>query len=167
VSVKDDVAARRHVVNSLCFAWPARHLLRAPFRGAAVKRGRVLAGVHSLSEPVLIVFLGLVSAKQGVAPEMTARPALSIQGAPAAVARPDTFYAFTPTVFRRNARVLQFSVENKPAWLSFGSRRGTLYGTPHAIHAGMYSNIVITVSDGLTTVRLPAFSIEVPASRTP
>jgi hypothetical protein len=113
---------------------------------------------------VLAVLFGLASAGHGSAPPSDARPGLSIRGAPAQVARPDSFYAFTPTVFQRSDRALRFSVENKPAWLSFGILRGTLYGTPHAVHAGTYSNIVITVSDGTASVRLPAFSIEVPAA---
>jgi hypothetical protein len=71
------------------------------------------------------------------------------------------FYAFTPTVTQRSDRALTFSIENKPAWASFGLRRGTLYGTPAMAQAGTYSNIRITVSDGLRSVTLPAFSITV------
>jgi hypothetical protein len=121
--------------------------------------------MNSVSEPVLAVLFGLASS--GHPQASNAPPALSIYGAPAQVARTDSFYAFTPTVFQRGERALRFSVENKPSWLSFGSRRGTLYGTPHAANAGTYSNIVITVSDGTSTVRLPAFAIQVPAAATP
>jgi len=138
--------------------------MRSPFRGEwRVKGVFILPRIRSLSEPVLIVLLSWASAGQGSgAASNSARP-LSIQGAPATTAQPDSFYSFTPTVLQRGDKDLRFTVENKPAWLSLGTRHGTLYGTPHAVHAGTYSNIVITVSDGRTTARLPPFSIEVPA----
>lgn len=126
-----------------------------------------MPGMYSISEPVLAVLFGLASGGQNPAQPVDARPALSIRGEAPRVARADAFYAFTPSVIQRGERALRFSVENKPAWLSFGSRHGTLYGTPHAAHAGTYSNIIITVSDGMTTVRLPAFAIEVPAGTVP
>jgi hypothetical protein len=88
-------------------------------------------------------------------------PALQIAGKAAASVAPSVFYAFTPTVTPGSDRPLKFSIENKPAWASFGARRGTLYGTPLVANAGTYSNIRITVSDGARTVTLPAFSITV------
>ena len=122
-----------------------------------------MPGAYSVSEPVLAVLFGLASAN-GPAQAPDAKPALAIHGAPTRVAPADSFYAFTPTVLQRSEQPLRFSVENKPAWLSFGRKRGTLYGTPHVAHAGTYSNIIITVSDGTSTVRLPAFSIQVPVA---
>jgi hypothetical protein len=90
-------------------------------------------------------------------------PALEIAGKAAASVAPAVFYAFTPTVTQRSNGALRFSIENKPSWASFGLRRGTLYGTPEKGHAGTWSNIRITVSDGTHTVTLPAFSITVAA----
>ena len=113
----------------------------------------------SLSQPVFLAILGMGSAGHPGADA----PALQIAGKAAASAVPTAFYAFTPTVTQNNERPLKFSIENKPAWASFGPRRGTLYGTPLLAHAGTYPNIRITVSDGLHTVSLPAFSITVPA----
>lgn len=127
-------------------------------------KGYGVPGLYSISEPVLAVLFGLASA--GPSQTLDARPALSIRGAPSLLARTNSFYSFTPTVTQRGNRALRFSVDNKPAWLSFGKRHGTLYGTPLAAQAGTYSNIVITVSDGVTTVRLPAFAIDVPPTAT-
>jgi hypothetical protein len=112
----------------------------------------------SLTQPVFLALLGMGSAGQQ---EAANTPALQIEGKAASSAEPTTFYAFTPTVTQRADRPLRFSIENKPAWASFGPRRGTLYGTPLVAQAGTYSNIRITVSDGVRSVTLPSFSITV------
>ena len=52
---------------------------------------------------------------------------------------------------------LAFSIQNRPSWATFSTTTGRLSGTPSA--AGTTSNIVISVSDGTTSVSLPAFSI--------
>ena len=112
----------------------------------------------SLTQPVFLAILGMGSAgHQG-----SEAPSLQIAGRAAANVAPSVFYAFTPTVTHRSTdKPLKFSIENKPAWASFGLRRGTLYGTPLTANAGTYSDIRITVSDGTRTVTLPAFSITV------
>jgi putative Ig domain-containing protein len=115
----------------------------------------------SLSQPVFLAILGMGSAGHPGA-ESNA-PALQIAGKASDSAAPSVFYAFTPTVTQRANKSLKFSIENKPAWASFGARRGTLYGTPLVASAGTYSNIRITVSDGTRSVTLPAFSITVTA----
>ena len=114
----------------------------------------------SLSQPVFLAILGLGSSGHH---GTDSTPVLEIAGKAAERATPATFYAFTPTVFRNTERPLKFSIQNKPSWASFGSRRGTLYGVPNVAHAGTYANIRITVSDGSSTVTLPAFSITVAA----
>jgi hypothetical protein len=113
----------------------------------------------SLTQPVFLAILGLGSAGQQGAD----KPALNIAGKATSTVAPTVFYAFTPTVTPGSDRPLKFSIENKPAWASFGLRRGTLYGTPLVANAGTYSNIRITVSDGTRSVTLPAFSITVAA----
>ena len=114
----------------------------------------------SLTQPVFLAILGLGSAGQ---PGADKSPALEIAGKATDSVAPAVFYAFTPTVTQHADRPLKFSIENKPAWASFGLRRGTLYGTPATANAGTYSNIRITVSDGVRSVTLPAFSITVSA----
>ncbi|MEJ0039135.1 MAG: putative Ig domain-containing protein [Gammaproteobacteria bacterium] len=115
----------------------------------------------SLTQPVFLAILGLGSAGQ---PGADNAPALRIAGKATDTVAPTMFYAFTPTVTRHSDQPLKFTIENKPAWASFGLRRGTLYGTPLVAHAGTYSNIRITVSDGAHSVTLPPFSITVSAA---
>jgi Putative Ig domain len=115
---------------------------------------------HAIAEPVILAIMTMFVAGHRSSQAEGAAP-LAISGEPRVAVGTDVFYAFTPSVARSGARPLRFSIRNKPAWASFGRRHGTLYGVPHAAQAGTYSNIVISVSDGHTTVRLPAFSIEV------
>jgi len=113
----------------------------------------------SLTQPAFLAILGLGSAGQQGADNQT--PTLHIAGKATSTVAPTVFYAFTPTVTQRSERPLKFTIENKPAWASFGLRRGTLYGTPLVANAGTYSDIRITVSDGTRSVTLPPFSITV------
>jgi hypothetical protein len=72
-------------------------------------------------------------------------------------------YSFKPTVYDADGDSLTFSIANKPAWATFDSSNGTLYGTPSG--AGTFGSIVITVSDGKLSASLAAFAITVgPAS---
>jgi Putative Ig domain len=70
-------------------------------------------------------------------------------------------YSFRPNASDADNDALRFSVVNKPAWAVFDASSGTLSGTPGAADAAVYSNIVISVSDGLASASLPAFSITV------
>jgi hypothetical protein len=99
---------------------------------------------------------------------IAAAATLTISGQPPTTATVDQAYTFTPTVTRANDNRLRFTVYNKPSWMEFSSYRGTLSGTPRSRHAGyVYRNIVIRVSDGRTSVRLPAFSVAVKSGSTP
>jgi hypothetical protein len=62
---------------------------------------------------------------------------------------------------------MSFSIANKPAWAAFSIATGQLSGTPAATDVGTYSGIVISVSDGLSSAALPAFSITVAAAQPP
>jgi hypothetical protein len=120
----------------------------------------VLPLPSSMSQPVFLAILGLGSTGH---PGADTAPALQIAGKARESVAPAAFYAFTPTVIPHSDHPLKFTIQNKPAWASFGRRRGTLYGTPNVAHAGTYANIRITVSDGKSSVTLPAFSITVAA----
>ena len=85
----------------------------------------------------------------------------TISGTPATTDTVGTAYAFTPTASDTNGAALSFSVQNEPAWATFSIANGTLSGTPAAANVGTFSNIVISVSNGQTSVSLPAFSITV------
>jgi hypothetical protein len=84
-----------------------------------------------------------------------------ISGTPATTATADKWYGFRPTASDADGDTLKFSIANKPAWATFSSLTGRLAGTPRSTHVGTYRNIVIRVSDGMTTRPLPAFSITV------
>ncbi len=72
-----------------------------------------------------------------------------------------TVYSFTPTASDADGDALTFSASNVPNWATFNTATHVLSGTPTA--AGTFSNVVISVSDGATTVSLPVFSIVVTA----
>ena len=71
-------------------------------------------------------------------------------------------YSFTPTTKDPSGRKLVFSIANKPAWASFSSSTGQLWGTPGVAYSPVwYSGIKITVRDGVSTAALPVFGISV------
>ena len=94
----------------------------------------------------------------------------TIAGTPITSIISGNIYQFKPSASDIDSSVLTFSVENKPVWGAFDASTGELTGTPAETDAGLYENILITVSDeeGLSA-RLSSFSIEVisTASLTP
>ena len=87
-----------------------------------------------------------------------------ISGTPAASVVAGFDYSFTPTAMDPDGDTLVFSILRKPSWAAFNTVTGQLSGTPAATDASLYDNIAITVSDGLMSSSLPAFSINVVAS---
>jgi hypothetical protein len=87
--------------------------------------------------------------------------ALTISGSPAPQVTAGTAYAFKPTTNAASGTALTFSVLNMPSWAGFSTSTGTLSGTPSSSQVGTYSNIVISVTDGVQTSSLPAFAIKV------
>jgi hypothetical protein len=85
----------------------------------------------------------------------------TISGTPAAMAMVEQPYSFTPTASDPDRDKLRFAISNRPSWAGFNTRTGRLSGTPASANVGQYSNIVISVNDGTTSVALPAFSIQV------
>lgn len=81
----------------------------------------------------------------------------TISGTPAGSATIGATYSFTPAA----TNATSFSITNKPGWASFNTTTGALSGTPTAVDAGTYSNMVISAVNGTGTVSLPAFSITV------
>ncbi|MFQ6007287.1 MAG: putative Ig domain-containing protein, partial [Woeseia sp.] len=86
-----------------------------------------------------------------------------ISGSPPPIATVGNHYSFRPSARDADGDTLRFSIQNKPPWASFAGATGRLFGTPGANDVGSYGAIVISVSDGKTTRRLPAFSITVQA----
>jgi len=91
----------------------------------------------------------------------------SISGAPATTVVAGNSYEFLPTATDPDAQVLSFSIANKPAWADFDTVTGRLRGTPGAGEVGVYSGIVVSVSDGAAGASLAAFDISVTAGTPP
>jgi hypothetical protein len=111
---------------------------------------RVSDGVASAS---LTPFSITVSGPANVPPTISGQPATSVN-----VAAP---YSFTPTASDTDGDRLTFSIQNKPSWAGFSTTSGQLSGTPAAADAGTYSNVIISVSDGVATVSHTPFTITV------
>jgi hypothetical protein len=85
----------------------------------------------------------------------------SISGHPAASIPVGTQYTFTPAAADPERHALTFSIKNKPSWAQFNTASGSLTGMPAAADVGSYANVQISVSDGLTSAALPAFTVTV------
>jgi hypothetical protein len=114
--------------------------------------------------PVLML-LGFLGAGGMSHAQTSGTPVIS--GTPRTTATVGTSYSFRPTASDPDGQTLTFSITNKPAWASFASTTGRLYGTPDSTRVGTYSNIVISVSDGQASASLPPFSITVAPNRPP
>ena len=90
----------------------------------------------------------------------------TISGTPPSQAMQGQQYSFTPTASDPNGDVLTFSITNTPAWATFNASNGRLSGMPTSAQVGAYANIRISVSDGTSTVNLPAFTITVVGTAT-
>jgi hypothetical protein len=84
-----------------------------------------------------------------------------IAGTPAKTASVGKLYSFTPTATDANSNPLNFIITNKPAWATFSTSTGRLFGTPAAANVGQAANILISVTDGQSKASLPVFSITV------
>jgi hypothetical protein len=85
----------------------------------------------------------------------------TISGVPAKSVVAGQTYVFEPKATVEAGKKPSFSITDKPTWASFSATTGELSGTPAAANVGTDSNIIIKVSDGRTTVALPAFAIAV------
>jgi hypothetical protein len=90
----------------------------------------------------------------------------TISGTPTTTVTAGTWYYFRPTARDADGNTLTFSIQNKPSWLAFYPATGRLSNTATKAAVGTYSNIVIRVSDGVSSAALPAFSITVNSSGT-
>ncbi len=85
----------------------------------------------------------------------------AIGGSPATQAQVGESYSFIPDVQNSGSSAVSFSIQNKPAWMSFSIATGQLTGTPTIADLGAYEDVVISVSDGGSGSSLPPFSITV------
>ena len=94
-----------------------------------------------------------VAAASSTAPRISGTPATSIVAGHT--------YVFTPKASGPTGYPLTFSITGKPAWAHFSRVYGQLVGTPTAANVGKYSNIIISVSDGVKSASLAPFAISV------
>jgi hypothetical protein len=87
-----------------------------------------------------------------------------ISGTPAGSIATGSAYSFTPTASDPDGDTLSFTVSGLPGWASFDASTGRISGTPQSSHAGTYSNISITASDGQASATLEPFAITVEAT---
>jgi len=87
-----------------------------------------------------------------------------ISGTPATTVTVGTAYTFAPTASDPEGAPLTFAITNRPTWATFSTATGRLTGTPAAANVGAFSAIVVSVTDGTTSVALPAFTITVGAA---
>jgi len=85
----------------------------------------------------------------------------TISGSPETTVSEGASYSFTPSVTDPSGNALTYSIANLPAWASFNTVAGVLSGTPSPSDVGIYANITISVTDGVTTAVLQPFSIVV------
>jgi hypothetical protein len=118
---------------------------------------QVLDGRDNVALPAFSITVGSSSSSQyNTAPTISGSPATSITAG--------SSYSFKPTASDKDGNTLGFSIQNRPSWASFSTSSGLLSGTPSSSNVGTFGNIVISVSDGKSTTRLPAFSITVRSS---
>jgi hypothetical protein len=85
---------------------------------------------------------------------------LVISGTPSSKATAGGAYYYKPTVTgSATGSTLKFTIAHQPAWATFNSGNGTLFGYPQS--DGTFSGIVISVSDGHSSATLPTFAITV------
>ncbi len=91
----------------------------------------------------------------------------SISGTPAASIVAGNTYRFMPMVSDPDGDTLFFSIVNRPTWSDFDTATGLLTGTPTNADVGQQINITINVSDSMSAVALPPFSISVSITNQP
>ena len=84
-----------------------------------------------------------------------------ITGTPVTSVTVGQAYSFKPNATDADGDKLRFSIVNRPPWMNFSSATGELSGVAFAEGARVWSGIVISVSDGKSTVSLPTWSLTV------
>ena len=86
----------------------------------------------------------------------------TITGTPRKILPATIDYKFSPKADDVDANTtLSFDIINLPSWAEFNSSSGELRGNPQESEVGEYSNILISVTDGIEKVYLDEFNISV------
>jgi len=86
---------------------------------------------------------------------------LGISGKPKNSVIENEYYQFLPSIKNVAGNSLSFTITNKPSWAAFNPNNGKLSGTPGFVNNGVYSDILISVSDGVNYTAIPPFFIDV------
>ena len=85
----------------------------------------------------------------------------SIIGTPKTSAIVGALYNFRPAAADENGDELTFAINSIPPWTTFDTTTGVLSGTPGSEDVDIYSNIIISVSDGQYMQSLAPFDLTV------
>jgi hypothetical protein len=88
----------------------------------------------------------------------------TISGDPATSVVAGSAYTFTPSATDADGDLLIFTLNNTPRWAFFDTSTGTITGTPSGSDVGVYADLVISVTDSVSTSNLSAFTINVTAA---
>jgi hypothetical protein len=110
-------------------------------------------------EPGSVFLAMLVCATPCVVTAANTAPTIS-GSAPKSVAAGNAYF-FKPAASDSDGDTLKFSIVNKPDWLAFSPRTGTLSGTPTKSNVGVFPDIRIRVTDSIASRSLDGFSIAV------
>lgn len=97
----------------------------------------------------------------GVLPILALAAKPVIEGDPSQSIRVGEQYLFQPSAQDADGDSLSFLINYKPSWAEFDPSTGTLKGTPQAYHRGLYSQVQIGATDGVSTAWLLPFDLEV------
>lgn len=91
--------------------------------------------------------------------EQTQNNPPTISGSPQMAVTIGDRYSFTPTASDVDGDSLTFSVQNLPSWATFDTVTGEISGQPSLADVNEYQGIIISVSDGVDSAELPAYSL--------
>jgi hypothetical protein len=150
------------IANKPAWMWFSKTTGKLGGKPTSAQAGQTFSGIRiSVSDGTATASLPSFWISVGKDTSTTTNHAPTISGTPVTTATVDKPYAWKPAASDVDGDALTFSITGKPAWASFDTTNGTLYGTPGASSVGTYSNIVIKVSDGKATSSLPAFAVTV------
>lgn len=84
-----------------------------------------------------------------------------ISGVPPGAVAVGAMWRFQPFASDPDGDALQFFVDNAPTWTEFDPATGQLAGKPGEGDVGVHGEIIVSVTDGVATVSMPGFSVEV------
>lgn len=93
--------------------------------------------------------------------------ATTISGTPATSVAANRYYGFQSWATDNTHRPVTYGIKNKPAWATFDTKYGHLYGVPTSSSVGVYQNITIYATDGLSYAYLAPFNISVTGTAAP